>query len=84
MNPDERVSVFEFGRITGLLEALEKEVKSFNERILFRTDNLETRIEVIEKATAKDNVWVGIVERALYGGVGVLLMLALKGMGYAN
>lgn len=77
----EQVSIFEFGRMTGLLESLSREVKQFNERIIFRTDNLESRVEVLEKLTAKGNVWIEIGERAMWGVLGVVCMLAMRGMG---
>ena len=77
----EQVSIFEFGRMTGVLESMSRQMQEFNERIIFRTDNLETRIEVLEKASTKGNVWMDIFERVLWGAGGVLSVMALKGQG---
>jgi len=77
----EQVSIFEFGRMTGILEGMSKQINDFNERIIFRTDNLESRVEILEKLTAKGNVWMEIFERGVWAVAGVVCMIALRATG---
>lgn len=76
----EQVSALEFGRMLGLMEAMRKEVSDLKERMVWRTDNLETRIELLEKAHAKNGIWYIVGEKLLYtilGGVVGAIMIKL-------
>lgn len=70
------IDPIEFGRLIATLEALRGEVRELKDRSIWRLDNLEGRIEALERKDAaqtvvvttnaeKSNDWGKWVERAL-------------------
>lgn len=79
------VDPIEFGELKGLLTALSQRVGELADRVTWRQDNLEARVEALEQGAAKGSfsrrfldgfiekaVWAGIGAAALYGGAKVL------------
>lgn len=61
----------EFGRIIGHLESIEGELRDLKARTTWRLDNLETRIETLEKADSQAAPWRKLVERAFVALAGI-------------
>ncbi len=51
------------------------------ERLVFRLDDAEQRIEKLEQFTARNGLWVTFVEKAIWGVLGAAGILALKSAG---
>ena len=47
------ISAVEFGRVLGHLEAIQAEIRDLKTRTMFRLDDLESRVETIEKHSAE-------------------------------
>lgn len=45
----EQASPFEFGRLVGHLEAIQRELKELKDRTIWRLDDIERRVETLEK-----------------------------------
>ncbi len=51
------------------------------ERLVFRLDDAEARIEKLEQFTARNGLWVTFVEKAIWGVLGAAGVIALKAAG---
>lgn len=75
------VDPIEFGRVIGHLEAIQRELKDLKERTVWRLDNLEGRVEKLEKADLGQSVYIKIVEKGMWGVLGAVGYLGLKALG---
>lgn len=76
-----QVDPTEFGRVVGHLEALRAEIKELKERVIWRLDNLEGRVETLEKSDNSQGLYIKIVEKALWGILGATGVLSLRTLG---
>lgn len=72
----DQVSPVEFGRVLGHLESIQGEIRDLKSRVTFRVDNLEDRVEKLEREAAGSNVYMQVVEKLTWGlivaGAGVV------------
>ena len=77
MSSTNDINPVEFGRVLGHLESIEKQIFDLKERTVWRLDNLEGRVEIIEheRATTKDwGKWVEWAIKALVAIGGLVLI----------
>ena len=61
------VNPVEFGRVIGHLESLHKEIRELKERTIYRLDNLEDRVEIVEQEQASKKFLNDIVYKGILG-----------------
>ena len=76
-----QVDPTEFGRVVGHLEALRSEIKELKERVIWRLDNLEARVESLEKSDNFQGLYIKIVEKGMWGVLGAAGVLLLRAIG---
>jgi len=64
------ISPIEFGRLLGLVEALRNDVSEMKTRHLWRLDDLEQRVETIEKADSAESFPRSVWHKAIWGVIG--------------
>lgn len=71
------INPIEFGRLCQSVDDLKREMTVHNKRQEWRVDNLETRVEVLERSEAREEVPMKMLHKALWvllgGGVMYLL-----------
>lgn len=73
-----------FGRVIGHLEAIRSEVKELRERTVYRLDDMELRVEVLEKlgeAHKVPKLADKLADKLVWGGLGALGIFVLKSAG---
>lgn len=68
------VSPIEFGRVVGYLEAMRSEIKELKDRAIWRLDNLEGRVESLEKSSADQGFARRFVDKLVWAIVGAGLL----------
>ncbi len=78
-----QVDPIEFGRVIGHLEALHMEIKELKERTVWRLDNVENRVEALEKyraAAETPRLADKLAEKLVWGVLGAVGVVALKSL----
>lgn len=59
------INPVEFGRVIGHLEAIQSELRDLKTRTVWRLDNLEGRVEMLETKGAEQAPYWRLIERAI-------------------
>lgn len=77
------VNPIEFGRVIGHLEAIRGELKELKERTVWRLDDIEARVEVLEKykeVDSKPRFADQLAEKIIWAALAALGALILNGV----
>lgn len=77
------ISAVEFGRVLGHLEAIQADLRELKTRTVFRLDNLEDRMEVVEQRLAERTFPNKIVDRLIAAVLGAGAAALLLGLAHA-
>lgn len=79
MSDDSRLNSTQYllGEISAKLGGIDSSLN----RITFRLDNMETRVEKLEHADVKSTPWTDLVQKAVWAVMAVVGVIALRAVG---
>ena len=81
-DPDnDSINAVAFGRVLGTLTHIEREIKELKDRVVYRLDSIETRVEILEKADTTQQIITAWTIRSLFALVGGTVVYILRHLG---
>ena len=63
----EQIDPIEFGKALAYLEAIKAELQDLKTRVVFRLDNLEARLEIVESHIASSKPFTDWLQKIVFG-----------------